>query len=116
MQAACPGLVMSLTGARKWSGCERGGPPCGRSWRIVSHSLNSNPYPGAFLNYRATLRLAEVTLDSSTFLECAAAPRQAPPPPPTRPGPPCCPREQCSHCSHAAHAACGRAPGVDARE
>ncbi len=91
MQAACPGLVLSLTRARKWSGCERGGPPCGRSWRIVSHSLNSNPYPGAFLNYRATLRLAEVTLDSSTFLECAAAPRQAPPLPPPGPGRPVVP-------------------------
>ncbi|KAK9821593.1 hypothetical protein WJX81_002665 [Elliptochloris bilobata] len=39
------------------------------SWRIVSHSLNTNPYPAAFLNYRATMRLAEVTLDGSTFVE-----------------------------------------------
>jgi len=64
--------------ARARRGAERGGPPGGRSWRIISHSLNSNPYPVAFLNYRATLRLAEVTLGSSTFIECAAAPRGPP--------------------------------------
>ena len=45
-----------------------------RSWRIVSHQLNTNPYPAAFLNYRATIRLAEVTIEGSTFVECASTP------------------------------------------
>ena len=41
-----------------------------RSWRIMSHQLNTNPYPAAFLNYRATMRLAEITIEGSTYVEC----------------------------------------------
>ena len=45
-----------------------------RSWRIVSHQLNTNPYPAAFLNYRATMRLAEITIEGSTYAECGSHP------------------------------------------
>lgn len=38
----------------------------------MSHQLNTNPYPAAFLNYRATMRLAEITIEGSTYVECGS--------------------------------------------
>ena len=36
---------------------------------MVSHSLNANPFPGSLLNYKAKLRLHEVTNENKTFLQ-----------------------------------------------
>ena len=40
-----------------------------RKWRAVSHPLNANPFPGSLLNYKARLRLHEVTVDNKSFLQ-----------------------------------------------
>ena len=40
-----------------------------RKWRVVSHPLNANPFPASLLNYKAKLRLHEVTVDNQTFIE-----------------------------------------------
>ena len=40
-----------------------------RKWRVISHPLNTNPFPGSFLNYRGRLRLREVTLNNLTLVE-----------------------------------------------
>lgn len=42
---------------------------CCRKWRVVSHPLNANPYLGSLLNYRAKLRLQEVTVENKTFVQ-----------------------------------------------
>ena len=36
---------------------------------MISHPLNTNPFPGSFLNYRGRLRLREVTLNNLTLVE-----------------------------------------------
>ena len=36
---------------------------------MVSHPLNANPFPGSLLDYRARLRLHEITVDNKTFLQ-----------------------------------------------
>ena len=36
---------------------------------MVSHPLNANPYLGSLLNYRAKLRLQEVTVENRTFVQ-----------------------------------------------
>ena len=40
---------------------------------MISHALNANPFPGSLLNYRAKLRLYDVTVERQTFmqLECS---------------------------------------------
>ena len=40
---------------------------------MVSHLLNANPFPGSLLNYKAKLRLYDVTVERQTFmqLECS---------------------------------------------
>ena len=40
---------------------------------MVSHPLNANPFPGSLLNYKAKLRLYDVTVERQTFmqLECS---------------------------------------------
>ncbi len=40
---------------------------------MVSHPLNANPFPGSLLNYKAKLRLYDVTVARQTFmqLECS---------------------------------------------
>ena len=35
----------------------------------MSHPLNANPFPGSLLNYKARLRLHEVTVDNKSFLQ-----------------------------------------------
>ena len=44
-----------------------------RKWQVVSHPLNANPFPGSLLNYKAKLRLYDVTVERQTFmqLECS---------------------------------------------
>lgn len=41
-------------------------------WRVISHPLNTNPFPGSFLNYKAKIRLRDVTISNVTFLEIEA--------------------------------------------
>ncbi|EIE20414.1 hypothetical protein COCSUDRAFT_43861 [Coccomyxa subellipsoidea C-169] len=41
-------------------------------WRVISHPLNTNPFPGSFLNYKAKIRLRDVTISTATFLEIEA--------------------------------------------
>lgn len=43
-----------------------------RKWRVISHPLNTNPFPGSFLNYKAKIRLRDVTISTATFLEIEA--------------------------------------------
>ena len=40
-----------------------------RKWRVISHPLNTNPFPGSFLNYRGRLRLRDVTINNLTLVE-----------------------------------------------
>ena len=40
-----------------------------RKWRVISHPLNTNPFPGSFLNYRGKLRLRDVTINNLTLVE-----------------------------------------------
>ena len=40
-----------------------------RKYKLISHPLNTNPFPGAFLNFRAAVRLHEVTRSAATFME-----------------------------------------------
>ena len=40
-----------------------------RKWRVISHPLNTNPFPGSFLNYRGKLRLRDVTINNLTMVE-----------------------------------------------
>ena len=40
-----------------------------RRWRVISHPLNTNPFPGSFLNCKARLRLRDVTISKVTMLE-----------------------------------------------
>jgi hypothetical protein len=40
-----------------------------RKWRVISHPLNSNPFPGSFLNYKARMRLVPVTMQGGALLD-----------------------------------------------
>lgn len=41
-----------------------------RSWQGISHPMNTNPFPASFLNFKATLALAPVTIPGEhTFLD-----------------------------------------------
>ena len=40
-----------------------------RKWRVISHPLNSNPFPGSFLNYKARMRLVGVTMQQVCVLD-----------------------------------------------
>ncbi len=42
---------------------------CCRKWRVVSHPLNANPFSGSLLNYKAKLRLQDVTVENKTFVQ-----------------------------------------------
>ena len=46
---------------------------CCRKWRVISHPLNTNPFPGSFLNYRGRLRLRDVTINGLTLVELEGA-------------------------------------------
>ena len=37
-------------------------------WKLVSHSLNVNPFPASFVNWRCRLQLVEVTREGSTVM------------------------------------------------
>lgn len=39
-----------------------------RKWKLVSHSLNVNPFPASFVNWRCTLRLHVVTREEVTVM------------------------------------------------
>ena len=39
---------------------------------MLSHPSNTNPFPGPFLNFRATVRVLEVTLGNRSFVEIEA--------------------------------------------
>lgn len=36
---------------------------------MISHPLNSNPFPGSFLNYKARMRLVPVTMQAACVLD-----------------------------------------------
>lgn len=36
---------------------------------MISHPLNTNPFPGSFLNGKSKLRLRDVTISNVTMLE-----------------------------------------------
>ena len=40
-----------------------------RKWRVISHPLNTNPFPGSFLNYKGRLRLRDVSINNLTLVE-----------------------------------------------
>lgn len=40
-----------------------------RKWRVISHPLNTNPFPGSFLNCRGRLRLRDVSINNLTLVE-----------------------------------------------
>ena len=40
-----------------------------RKSRLISHRDNVNPFGASFLNYVTALKLTEVTIDSTTFVE-----------------------------------------------
>lgn len=40
-----------------------------RKSRLISHRDNINPFSASFLNYVTALKLTEVTIDSTTFVE-----------------------------------------------
>ena len=44
-----------------------------RKWRVISHPLNTNPFPGSFLNYKGRMRLIGVTMQTLTLLEFEGA-------------------------------------------
>ena len=41
---------------------------CCRKWKLISHPLNTNPFPATFLNLKASVLLMEVTRDKSTYM------------------------------------------------
>ena len=44
--------------------------PCApRKSRLISHRDNVNPFGASFLNYVTALKLTEVTIDATTFVE-----------------------------------------------
>ena len=47
--------------------------PARRKWRVISHPLNTNPFPGSFLNYKGRMRLIGVTMQTLTLLEIEGA-------------------------------------------
>ena len=44
-----------------------------RKWRVISHQLNTNPFPGSFLNYKGRMRLTAVTMQALTLVEFEGA-------------------------------------------
>lgn len=44
-----------------------------RKWRVISHPLNTNPFPGSFLNYKGRMRLIGVTMQALTLVEFEGA-------------------------------------------
>ena len=40
---------------------------------MISHPLNTNPFPGSFLNYKGRMRLVGVTMQTLTLLEFEGA-------------------------------------------
>lgn len=38
-------------------------------YKLISHPQNTNPFPGAFLNFRANIQLKEVTRGAATFMQ-----------------------------------------------
>lgn len=40
-----------------------------RKSRLISHRDNVNPFGASFLNYVTALKLTEVTIDATTFVE-----------------------------------------------
>ena len=47
-----------------------------RSYKLISHPLNSNPFAGSFVNYAASFRLLSVTLSNKTFCEMEVSKQQ----------------------------------------
>eukprot|EP00884_Botryococcus_braunii_P008204 jgi/Botrbrau1/17385/Bobra.0767s0001.1 len=38
-------------------------------YKVISHPLNKNPFPGSFLNFSTTITLRKITLGNGTFME-----------------------------------------------